>query len=140
MVSAARRAGSSIVTRVIAGSLMLGVWLAGVLPGPVPLAMASMNQSAAPTHGAMTGHQDRAALMGVRSDSADPCAHCGAGACLTMQGCSTTSCLILYQAPAAGARSQPSHPGFILATRVFWRTRSLAPPTPPPLGIHDQRA
>jgi len=129
-----------MVKRLMAGSLMLGVWLGGVLPGPLPLAMAGMNQSAAPAHGAMAGHQDRTAPMCDRSDSADPCAHCGAGACLTMQGCSTTSCLVLYQAPAAGARSQPDHTGFILATRVFWRTRSLAPPTPPPLGIHDQRA
>ena len=137
---AAARAGWRVVTRVIAGSLMLGVWLAGVLPGSVPLAMAGMNQSAAPAHGAMAGHQDRAALMCDRCDSADPCAHCGAGACLTMQGCSTTGCLVLYQTSVAGAHSQPGHSGSILAPRVVWRTRSLAPPTPPPLATSDQRA
>ena len=137
---AAARAGWRVVTRVIAGSLMLSVWLAGVLPGPLPLAMAGMNQSAAPAHGAMAGHQDRAALMCDRSDNADPCAHCGAGACLTMQGCSATGCLVLYQASVAGAHSQPGHSGSILATRVVWRTRSLAPPTPPPLVPSDQRA
>jgi hypothetical protein len=140
VVSAARRAGSSIVNRVIAGSLMLSVWLAGVLPGPVPLPMRGMSHPAAPAQGAMTGHQGQAAVMCDRSDNSDPCTHCGAGACLTMQGCSTTGCLVLYQASVAGALSQPGHPGSILAMRVVWRTRSLAPPTPPPLGIRDQRA
>ena len=137
---AAARAGWRVVTRAIAGSLMLGVWLAGVLPGPVPLPMRGMSHPAAPAQGAMTGHPGQAAVMCDRSDSADPCAHCGAGACLTMRGCSTTSCLVLYQAPAAGARSQPGHSGSILATRVVWRTRNLAPPTPPPLATYDQRA
>lgn len=139
---AAARAGWRVVTRGIAGSLMLGVWLAGVLPGPVPPVMAGMSRSAtvAAPHGTMAGRQDRTAPMCDRSDSADPCAHCGAGACLTMQGCSTTSCLVLYQAPAAGVRSQPDHTGFILAMRALWRTRSLAPPTPPPLATSDQQA
>ena len=137
MVPPARRAASWIVTRVIAGSLMLSVWLAGVLPGPVPLPMRGMSHPAAPAQGAMTGHQSHAAFMCDRSDNTDPCAHCGAGACLTMQGCSTTGCLVLYQASLAVAQSQPGHSGSILAPRVVWRTRSLAPPTPPPLGIHD---
>jgi hypothetical protein len=140
VVSAARRAGSSIVTRVIAGSLMLSVWLAGVLPGPVPLPMRGMSHPAAPAQGAMTGHQGQAAVMCDRSDNSDPCTHCGAGACLTMQGCSTTGCLVLYQASLAIAHSQPGRSGSILAPRVVWRTRSLAPPTPPPLATYDQRA
>ena len=139
-MSAARRAASWIVTRVIAGSLMLSVWLAGVLPGPVPLPMRGMSHPAAAAPNAMAGHQGQAAFMCDRSDNAGPCTHCGAGACLTMQGCSTTGCLVLYQASAAGARSQAGHSGSILATRVVWRTRNLAPPTPPPLATYDQRA
>lgn len=139
---AAARAGWRVVTRVIAGSLMLGVWLAGVVPGPVPPVMAGMSHSAAAAaaHGAMAGRPARPAVMCERSEKPDPCAHCGADACLTMQGCSTTTCLVLYQALAARARSEPGHTGSSLATRVLWRTRSLAPPTPPPLGIHDRRA
>ena len=135
-----RRTTWRIATRKVAGSLMLGVWLASVVPGPLPTAMAGMSRSAAPAHGAMAGHPDQAAVMCDRSDNSDPCAHCGAGACLAMQGCSTTGCLVLCQPSAAGARSPGARSGAILPARVLWRTRSLAPPTPPPLAIHDRLA
>ena len=129
-----------MVKRLMSGSLMLGVWLAGVLPGPVPLVMAGMSHSAGAAHGAMAGRPDRPAVMCERSEKPDPCAHCSSGACLTMQGCSTTGCLALYQVPMAGAQARPVQAGSILAMRPLWRTRSLAPPTPPPLVIHDRRA
>jgi hypothetical protein len=140
-VALARRAAWRIVTRVIAGSLMLGVWFAGVLPGPVPAPMAGMDQSSAPAaHGAMARPQSRDTLSCDRPERAEPCARCDAGGCLTMQRCSTIGCVVLYRAPAAGVRSRPTHTGSAFATVVLWRTRSLAPPTPPPLAIRDQRA
>ncbi|HEY6948240.1 MAG TPA: hypothetical protein VI297_05420, partial [Gemmatimonadales bacterium] len=108
--------------------------------GPGPTAMAGMSRSAAAVHGAMAGHPDGAAVMCDRSANTGPCAHCGAGACLTMQGCSTTGCLVLCQASAAGTPSPRASSEHILPTRVLWWTRSLAPPTPPPLAIHDRRA
>lgn len=119
---------------------MLSVWLAGVLPGPVPATMAGMSHSAAAAHGAMAGHPDQAAVRCDRSDNSDSCAHCGAGACLTLQGCSTTGCLVLYRASAAGAPLPRARSGPIVPTRILWRTRSLTPPTPPPLAIHDRLA
>lgn len=121
-----------------AASLMLGVWVASVMPAPLP-AMMGMHHSAAAAH-AMAGHRGGVARLCDQSDGSDPCAHCAAGACLTMQGCSTAGCLVLCQPSAAGARSPGARSDAVLPAQVLWRTRSLAPPTPPPLAIHDRLA
>ncbi len=135
VVPSARRTTSRIANRMIAGSLMLSVWLAGLVP--VAPAMIGMTHSPAAAHGAMAGHRGQAALMCDRSEKRDSCAHCAAGACLTMQGCSASGCLVLYQAPAPGGRTAAGRCGSILSVRALWRTRSLAPPTRPPLAIHE---
>jgi hypothetical protein len=118
---------------------MLGVWLAGVPPVPMPSAMAGMPHSAAPAQ-ASAGHRGQVAPMCDRSASSDRCGHCGAGACPTMQGCGIAGCLVLCQASAAAARSPAGACGASFTARVLWRTRSLSPPTPPPLAIHDRLA
>lgn len=118
---------------------MLGVWLAGMAPVPMPSAMAGMPHSAAPTE-ASAAHRGQVALTCDRFDNSDRCGHCGAGACVTMQGCSASGCLVLGQPSAAGSRSPAGARGTPLPARVLWRTRSLAPPTPPPLAIHHRLA
>jgi hypothetical protein len=139
-VTLAWRARWRTMSRAISGSLMLGVWLLATLTGPVPSAGPGRDSGHAPLHGTMAHSPGSATLICDRSDPADPCAHCGTGACLAMQGCTTSGCLVLCQLAAPAARSVVGGRGSIPASPVAWRTRSLVPPTPPPLAIHDQRA